>query len=391
MTRPSTRPRGRIETERCANGCSPQARANGSARSCWRMALRKPRSNHSTQRSGAHRARARGVLRDVARLFVLFVMAMPSAATAQTGHAAQTPPAGAAAPAPANLKAIAEMIDRGQAREAEQRLRQLVAQPGFASAQALLWLARLQTGRQDTAGALDSLRKARVLAPNSEEVLSAFAQVSLRGRAYVPAITALESLARLCPTVAQNHYLLGVGLMEAGVLPAAEESLRLADRLEPNRLLTLVALGLVLNGRKQYADAQPVLLRGLDLEPENVDAIAALAEAEAGLGDLTQAEVYARRALANSAKHATANLVMGTVLMKQEHYAEARDALETAVAADPDSAKAHYQLSLAYARLGDDTNAQKQVALYQQTLRDAEERAKALHRDTGLSTRGTRP
>ena len=40
--------------------------------------------------------------------------------------------------------------------------------------------------------------------------------------------------------------------------------------------------------------------------------------------------------------------------MKQERYAEARERSMRAVAADPTSAKAHYQLSLAYARLGDE-------------------------------------
>ena len=57
--------------------------------------------------------------------------------------------------------------------------------------------------------------------------------------------------------------------------------------------------------------------------------------------------------LARSANHGAANLVMGLLLMKRERYAEARDALTKAIAAAPDSAAAHYQLSLAYARLGD--------------------------------------
>ena len=39
--------------------------------------------------------------------------------------------------------------------------------------------------------------------------------------------------------------------------------------------------------------------------------------------------------------------------MKQEKFAEARDALLKAAAADPSSPKVHYQLSLAYERLSD--------------------------------------
>jgi len=291
--------------------------------------------------------------------------------------------------APQDVKSIAAMIERGQAAAAEQQLRRFVAQPpGAESAQAWLLLARLQSGRKDTPGALESLRKARTLAPNSEEVLSALSQVALRAHAFGPAVATLQSLARMCPTVAQYHYLLGVALMEAGDMSSAEEALRRAEQIEPNRMLTLVALGLALNNGKQFAEAKPFLLRAIDLEPESADALAALAETEEGLGELPQAEAHVRRALntasATPSALATANLVLGTLLMKQEHYAEAREALEKAVAANPDSAKAHYQLSLAYARTGDEANAQKQVALYQQALRDTEARVKALHKETGL-------
>src|SRR5437879_2169664 len=97
---------------------------------------------------------------------------------------------------------------------------------------------------------------------------------------------------------------------------------------------------------------QTALVHALDLEPENIDALAALAEAEAGLDELAPAEDHARRALRRAVAHPTANLVMGIVLMKRERYAEAREALDKAIAANPDSPDAPYQLSLAYERPG---------------------------------------
>jgi tetratricopeptide (TPR) repeat protein len=247
----------------------------------------------------------------------------------------------------------------------------------------LLQLARQQSGRGDTSGALESLGRARTLAPNSEDVLSAIAQVSLEAKAPVPAIVALEALTRICPSVGQYHYLLGVALMGAGDMPAAVEALREAERLEPQRALTLLALGIALNNVKRYGDARTSLLRSLDREPDSVDAVAALAEAEAGVGELDAADTHAQRALVKSPGHVTANLVAGLVLMERRRYSEARDALGRAIASDPASSKAHYQLSLAYARLGDDANAQKHVELYQQTLRDLERRMNELRSATG--------
>ena len=48
------------------------------------------------------------------------------------------------------------------------------------------------------------------------------------------------------------------------------------------------------------------------------------------------------------------------------------------LAADPDSAKGIYQLSLVYARLGDDAEARKHVDLYQAKLREQTERISEL-------------
>ena len=283
------------------------------------------------------------------------------------------------------LKLAAVEQAAGHPALAERQLRSAIDR--FQSVEALLQLARLQSSRKDAAGALESLRRARALAPNAEEVLSASAQVALAVRAPVPAILALEPLTRMCPTVAQYPYLLGVALMQAGDTLAAVEPLRAAERLEPDRTLTLVALGLALNGRKLYSDAKPALLHALQLEPDNVEAVAALAEAEDGLGELANAEAHAQRALAAAGGHPTANLVLGLVRMKQERYVEAREALERAVAGDPASPKVYYQLSLAYSRLGDEASARRHVELYQAKLKEIEERVSQIRSATGLSAR----
>jgi tetratricopeptide (TPR) repeat protein len=255
----------------------------------------------------------------------------------------------------------------------------------------LVQRARAEAGRKETPAALQTLKRALALAPNSEDVLAAYAQVSLAARAPVPAILALEPLTRMCPTVAQYHYLLGVALMQAGDMEAAELSLREAEKIEPDRALTLVALGLALNSRKRYQEARPFLERGVEREPDNVEAMAALAESEEGLGDPASAEAHARRALERAPANGTANLVIGLLRMKQERYTEARDALERAVAADPAAAKTHYQLSLAFARLGDETSSRQHLEIYRQRLREIEERLKEIRGATGLSGGAIQP
>ena len=194
-----------------------------------------------------------------------------------------------------------------------------------------------------------------MLAPNSEEVLSAYARVALAARAPVTAILTLEPLARVLPSVMEYHYLLGVALMQAGDMPSAVFALQDALALEPNRAVTLVALGLAFNSQKLYArGAATARCAASRSSPTTSRALAALAESEDGTDELAAAETHAERVLARQPRNAIANLVMGLVRMKQERFADARAFLEHAIAADPLSGRAHYQLSLACARLGDD-------------------------------------
>jgi tetratricopeptide (TPR) repeat protein len=278
--------------------------------------------------------------------------------------------------------ARAEIAD-GHPALAEQQLRSVAQR--YKSVQALMELARLQTRQKDAPGALSTLAEARDLAPNSEAVLSAFAQVALSMRAPMPALQVLEPLARMCPTVAQYQYMLGVALMQVGDIESSIAPLREADRLEPDRPFTLIALGLVLNTQRMYGDARTCLLRALDLEPDNVDGVAALAESEQGLGELEAAETHALRAIARVRDHAIGNYALGMVRMKQERYEEACAALETALRSDPASPKAPYQLSLAWARRGDEAQSKKYLEIYRQRVREIDMRLAEVQAKTGIS------
>jgi tetratricopeptide (TPR) repeat protein len=306
---------------------------------------------------------------------------------------ATQPPSPTSASAPARAASVpdraallaraAEAQQRGQVDEAMRLLR--IAADKLRSVQAHLELARLQSRGKQPAEALATLTRARELAPNAEEVLGAYAQVALAIKQPPPAVLALRALTRMCPSVGQYHYLLGVGLMAIGDMPGAGDALAEADRLEPERALTLLALGLVRNDRKQYADAKLALLRSVDLQPESVEAVAALAEAEAGLGDLDAAARHAQRALERAPASATANMVMGLVRMEQRDYPGARDALLKAADADPQSARVAYQLSLVYARLGDDASAKRYLGVYQTNLKAVEERIAMLRAGGALA------
>jgi tetratricopeptide (TPR) repeat protein len=274
------------------------------------------------------------------------------------------------------LKRAADARQSGRRDEAIRLLR--LAGERYQSVQAYLDLARLQSAGGEPAAAMDSVTKARAIAPNSEDVLSAYAQLALATKQPLPAALTLESLTRLYPTDPQYHYLLGVSLMGIGDMPSASEELAESNRLEPDRPLTLLALGIVLNNRKLFSEARTLLTQSLELQPDSVDAAAALAEAEAGVGNLDEASKHAERALKRAPDHATANLVLGMIFMERRNYPEARDTLLKAAAADPASPKSAYQLSLVFARLGDEERSRQYVEIYRERVRAFEEKLKVL-------------
>jgi len=278
------------------------------------------------------------------------------------------------------------MLSAGQ-RDDAYRLFSTVA-TRYASVRAMLSVARIQASAGDRGASLETLQRARALAPNSEDVLSAFAQVSLAAGAVMQAAVVLQDLTHMCPSVAQYHYLLGVALMLAGAMVDAHEALLRADQLEPGKAQTQIAIGLALNSRKMYTEARPYLVRGLELEPENVDAMAALAEAEQGVGETEQADARVQRVLSKAPAHANGNFVLGLLLMQRAQYAEARDALLKSVKAQPNLSRAYYQLSLAYARLGDEANSQKALEQYRQAQKEIEERVAQIRTETGMPGRG---
>ena len=279
-------------------------------------------------------------------------------------------------------------LDAGQTAAAEGRLLALATE--LDSVRALLRLARSMARRGESQAALEHLERALALAPNSEEVLSAHARLLLALRAPAVAIETLGALRRMHPSVGTYPYLLGVAELQIAEAGAAVESLSRAVELEPRQAVAWIALGLAHNTLKQLPEAKNALSRALQLVPGNVDALVALAEAEHGLGELEAAERHLQRSLEIAGEAAGALYVLGKIRMAQNRYDEARDVLARAVQEDPTMARAHYQLSLAYARLGDRESSRAHRELYRQTQAEQEERVIELRTSAGLGISGMR-
>lgn len=232
--------------------------------------------------------------------------------------------------------------------------------------------ARNLAGQGEHRQAAMILERVLMRAPNSEEALRDYAHNSLAIKDPVGAMGALEPLTRMHPDHAEYPYLMGVAQLQVAGVGLAVESLEKSMDIDPNRPLAMIALGFAYNAQKKYDEAREVLIQSLVLVPEEIEALAALAEAEEGLGEIEQAEYHAERALGRAPSHHAALYILGKVRMSQGRFEEARDLFASAVATSPDSPKAHYQLSLAYARLGDLESSKKHRELYRKA-KDAED------------------
>ena len=157
----------------------------------------------------------------------------------------------------------------------------LGAQPEAAateSVRGLLDQARALASRNQADAAAEALGRAISLAPNSEDVLNAYARFSLARDNPIQATLALEPLARMHPGEAEYAYLLGVARMQVGEMAEAAEALFDAAALDPHRVLTHIALGLALNRVDRFDEAREALATALRLEPDNVEALAAMSE-----------------------------------------------------------------------------------------------------------------
>ena len=261
-------------------------------------------------------------------------------------------------------------------------------QPYDGSVRALIERSAVAADQRNLKRALEFAQRAVAAAPSSEEVLAVHTRRALAARIPSTATRSVEPLARMHPDVAEYKYLLGMVWTQLRNPGEAAEALLAAVALDPDLEEAFVPLGLALNHERRYDDARMYLERYLEAHPEDLEAMTALAEAEERLGDTASAETRVAAVLKRDAENPSAHLVAAMLHMRGQRFAEARTALERAVAADPQLAKAHYQLSQACIRLGDRACAEKHLEIYRRANLGPEGHLIQLERKNPTNTLG---
>jgi tetratricopeptide (TPR) repeat protein len=168
------------------------------------------------------------------------------------------------------------------------------------------------------------------------------------------------------------------GLALRGNLDDALKELRAALQSRPNEPELHEALGgLYLDHHANDAAAQSEMEKALALDPARTRALYLLGRLYAQKGDNEKAVPYLQNALRLQPDFVEANSLLGSVYVRLGQFADAVPRLEKAASSDH-YGNVHYQLFLAYRKLGRSELAQKELALSQDLRRSHLERDEAL-------------
>jgi tetratricopeptide (TPR) repeat protein len=238
----------------------------------------------------------------------------------------------------------------------------------------------------DPEKALSHLIRAKALVPSDPDVLFEFGMAALRLSLYEDARDSLNAALKKRPDDPLALYALARARMALGEVAEAEKLFRKYLALRPEDASGHYGLGYTLAIQRRNAEASRAFERSLELRPEQTESQYQLGLLASADGDFEQAAVRFEKVLARYADHAGALLGMGVVQFNRKEYEMARVNLERAVALDPSVTKAHYQLGLTYARLGDKARATQELELAAKLEREEKDKKRMVLRLLGTES-----
>jgi tetratricopeptide (TPR) repeat protein len=160
-------------------------------------------------------------------------------------------------------------------------------------------------------------------------------------RDFERALELYEEAIRLRPDFPEAEYQRAGALASLGRAPQAEAAYRLALTLNPKWSLPHAALGsLLLRAPGREREAEALLRRAVELEPNHLSALAALAELRGRAGDASEAVALWRRATTVRGQDMALWLARARAERAAKDPAAAAQSYERALALDPESGEA---------------------------------------------------
>jgi len=259
---------------------------------------------------------------------------------------------------PANPVAVSKMVQGVTAAKANQRssaaglLREAIAiDPN-------LWEARYDlgvvlTGMGDLAGAEEHLAAAARLAPESQDIASALAEVRRRRGEHKLAAEGLADFVHDHPNAVEARTLYVAALREAGQVDKAIAEAREVLVRKPADATALAELALAHLSKGEKEAAALLAKQALDSNPNSAVAHRATGLLDLSNGDDAEAFAEFRKASQADPRDTTSRLNMGVVLLKAGAYAKAEEQYREILKVSPDDVEAQVGYAAALRGQGD--------------------------------------
>jgi len=184
------------------------------------------------------------------------------------------------------------------------------------------------------------------------------------------AAQAYREVVKRAPGDANARLRLGASLLSSGQVGAAEKELARVLAEAPGTPQIHYWMGALLAEQKRTEAAKTHLERALALDPRCVGCMAQLAHIAYLAQDDRLCESFLAKAAALDPAHVETNLVSGMLANRTRRYDLAIRHLTAVVERAPGSARAQYQLALAYRRSGNAEKAREHQAIYDRLIQE---------------------
>ena len=176
------------------------------------------------------------------------------------------------------------------------------------------------------------------------------------------------------PRDANARMHMAIGYYAAGLFARAEENLRKVLEEAPQTPNVHLYLGMTLMEQKSNDEARQHFLKELKAEPRSYQSMAELAQLDYLNGDDENCRRWLDKAQKLNSGWYETNMVFGLLYNRQGQFDRAIRCLEAVIQEKPNYYKAHFQLSLAYRRGGNEAKAEEHFKIYERLLEEEKSR-----------------
>lgn len=231
------------------------------------------------------------------------------------------------------------------------------------SVETLLALSEIFATENKHTDSFETLEKARVLAPESSEVLRHLIVEAMHAGQNDRALSAAQDLQRKSSELRDQYLVASVMLQQKQYLPASH-LLEDYTAQRPDDAKAFLGLGIAYLNLLRYTDARRALEHSLQIEPSLAETNYQLGVLFAQQGDRQQAVQSWEKAVTLQPRHAQALFSLGTVYLEGGELEKAHTAFARSLAEDPTNMKTEYDLALVLNKLGNSREAMEHLERY---------------------------